>query len=269
VVNPEAILYRTHRYNPVIARELARLLAEVGSRYDIFAVGYCRAPGALAGIDNVPAKEYSREDLAALGYARKIGDIDWDNVVGQSDLPVMKFFREHGNYDYYWIIEYDVRFSGPWARIFSDLALSSADILCTTIQTYGENPNWHHWHSLIAPGATVPPERWIKGFMPFCRVSQGALAAIDAAYRNGWGGHSEGTWPTIVREAGLSIEDIGGRGSFVPSHRRGKYYFNSPDRWSLFPGTFVWRPVFLDDALFGSTDNPIIPGGNMLWHPVK
>jgi hypothetical protein len=62
------------------------------------------------------------------------------NYIGNADLVPMRFFFERPDYDYYWIIEYDVRFSGAWPDLFADLSASDADLLCTTMQTWTENP---------------------------------------------------------------------------------------------------------------------------------
>jgi hypothetical protein len=261
----EVVLYYSHFCSPAVLREISRLRNELDGRYDIFAAGYCRLAGALGGIDCVPAIEYSADDLIALPYPRKAGQFDPLNFIGNADLVPMKFFLDRPDYDYYWIIEYDVRFSGAWPELFADLSSSGADLLCTTMQTWAENPNWAHWGSLSTGAEDVPLERRVKGFMPFCRLSHTLLAACDARYRRGWSGHSEVIWPTIASLAGLLLEDIGGNGSFTPAARRGRYYQNTPSEWSQFPGTFVYRPSFADRNLFG----PQCHFTGTLWHPVK
>jgi hypothetical protein len=261
----EVILYYSHFCSPAVQREIARLRNELDSRYDIFTVGYCRSPGALGGIDCVPALEYSADDLISLPYPGKISQFDPGNFFGNADLVPMKFFLDRPYYDYYWIIEYDVRFSGAWPELFADLSSSSADLLCTTMQTWTENPNWAHWGTLTTGDEDVPLERRVKGFMPFCRLSHALLAACDARYRTGWNGHCEIIWPTIASLSGLRLEDIGGSSSFTPADRRGRYYQNTPSEWSQFPGTFVYRPCFADRNLFG----PQCHFTGMLWHPVK
>ena len=247
----EAILYLSRFCSPAVLREVARLRAELDRHYEIFVAGYCRTPGALAGIDTVPTLEYSTDDLMSLPYPAKMSRFDPDNFFGNADLPPMKFFLERPDYDYYWLIEYDVRFSGAWPQLFGDLSSSSADLLCTTMQTWTENPNWAHRDTLVSAGEEVPLERRIKGFMPFSRASRALLKECDARYRRGWGGHHEVLWPTIGNLAGLRLEDIGGNGSFTPAGRRGRYYHNTASEWSQFPGTFVFRPSFADRNLFG------------------
>jgi len=261
----EVILYYSHFRSPAVLRELARLRAELGSRFDIFAVGYCQTAGALDGIECVPALEYSADDLRSLPYRNKISSFNPRNFIGNADLVPMKFFLERPAYDYYWIIEYDVRFSGAWPRLFTDLSSSDADLLCTAMQTWAENPNWAQWSTLVTGSEDLPLERRVKGFMPFCRVSRALFEACDARYRRGWSGHPEVTWPTIASLAGLRLEDIGGNGCFTPAERRGRYYQNTASEWSLFPGTFVYRPSFADRNLFG----PQCHFNGTLWHPVK
>jgi hypothetical protein len=261
----EAVLYYTHFCSPAVLREVARLRNELDGRYDIFALGYCRSAGALDGLDCVPALEYSADDLLALPYPGKTGRFDPANFFGNADLVPMKFFLDRPDYDYYWIIEYDVRFSGAWPELFEDLSCSGADLLCTTMQTWAENPKWAHWETLKTGGEDVPLERRVKGFLPFCRLSPALLAACDARYRKGWNGHSEVIWPTVASLECLGLEDIGGDGSFTPAERHGRYYRNTPSEWSQFPGTFVFRPSFADRNLFG----PECHFTGTLWHPVK
>jgi hypothetical protein len=105
----EAILYLSHFCSPAVLREVARLRAELDRGYAIFVAGYCRTPGALAGIDTVPTLEYSADDLMSLPYPAKMSRFDPDNFFGNADLPPMKCFLERPDYDYYWLIEYDVR----------------------------------------------------------------------------------------------------------------------------------------------------------------
>jgi len=209
--------------------------------------------------------EYTADDLTALPDPGKTGRFDPANFIGNADLVPMKFFLDRSECDCYWIIEYDVRFSGAWPVLFADLSSSGADLLWTTMQTWAESPNWAHWSTLNTGGENLQLNRRVKGFIPFCRASHALLSACDARYRGGWSGYSEVLWPTIASLAGLRLEDIGGNGSFTPAERRGRYYQNTPSEWSQFPGTFVYRPSFADRNLFG----PQYHFAGTLWHPVK
>jgi len=188
-------------------------------------------------------------------------------VNGHHDLAVISFFLVHPHFERYWLIEDDVRYSGPWTEIFTELARSSADLLMTVVQNHAEAPGWYWWNTLVTGNEVVPPSQLVRGFLPFCRVSAACLQAIDRKYRQGWGGHYEVTWPCIAGASGLSIEDIGGQGSYTPAERRGRFYTCTSSSGALFPGTFVFRPPFHDTGVseFGKDVMP----QTMLWHPVK
>lgn len=266
VAASEAVIYYSHIDTPAVRREVGMLRAQLGPRYDIVVAGYCRAPDALRGIDFVPTFAYSPNDMIGLPYPGKMRPFVAADYIGFVDLVPMRFYRDRPDYEFYWIIENDVRFCGDWSDLFTDLGSSEADLLCTTVQSYSENPEWAHWDTL-RPGAAgdVPRERRVKGFIPFGRVSRRLFAACDARYREGWSGHSEVLWPTIASLSGMRVEDIGGDGSFTPPARRGRYYYNAAESWSLFPGTFVYRPCFTEQDIVGPDNR--FPG--WLWHPVK
>lgn len=261
----QVVLYYAHVVTPSAQREVDSLRAQLDGCYDIVVVGYCRSGDDLAAIQGVPSYAYTADDLATLPYGAKLERFDPDDYIGNADLVPLRFFRDRPHYDHYWIVECDVRFGGNWSDLFEELSTSDADLLSTTVQTYADNPGWAHWHTLASGGDEVPIERRVKGFIPFGRISRGLLALCDARYREGWSGHSEVLWPTIASEAGLRVEDIGGNSRFTPAARRGRLYINTPGDWSLFPGTFVYRPCFADRDLSGPTSR--FPG--WLWHPVK
>ncbi|HEX8076588.1 MAG TPA: hypothetical protein VF511_02150 [Chthoniobacterales bacterium] len=261
----QAVIYYSDSGGKAVQREVAMLRAELDVLYDIVVAGYCRTQDALNDISDVEALPYLYADLAAMAYPQKLSRFTPDSYLGFADLVPMKFFQERPDFDYYWVIENDVRYSGRWATLFRELGSSDADLLCTTVQAPIDNPHWAHWNSLGTGDHEIPMDRRLKGFIPFGRISRRLLEACDACYRAGYSGHSEVLWPTIAAERGFVVEDIGGLGRFTPIARRGRFYHNTPDHWSLFPGSFVYRPCFLDRELSG-------PGSrfpDLLWHPVK
>lgn len=258
----QVVLYRAHYATPAIRREIARLRNELGPAYDIAVIGYCADPAALSDITEAPTHAYTRADLEYLPNGEQIDDPYWRFTGGLDDLPVHRFFRDHPRYDYYWTIEYDVRYTGNWAELFRELGTSRADLLATTIQRHDENPGWYHWYRVTRAGAPLPASDLVKAFVPFCRLSRAALTAIGQALQAGLIGNYEATWATATAQAGLIIEDIGGRGSFTVRKRAGRFYVNTPLDDHLSPGTFVFRPVRREDEI-----DPAF--GPALWHPVK
>ena len=260
----EAILYRTHLVNPMIRREIDVLRNEVtGCAH--WVVGYVKDDADVPDVPENNSRMYRRADLAALPYPTKIAAVDWIKPAGHNDLPVLAFYRERRDYDYYWIVEYDVRYTGHWAALFKELRYSSADFLATTIQDYDQNPRWWWWRTLVnVPSGAL---QRVRCFTPFCRLSNAALAAVDEWYREGGSGHYELTWPSVCKMRGLGLEDIGGWGRYTPEHWRGKHYVNTPLKPSLSPGTFVFKPVYRDEWV--RARGLAHARGPMLWHPIK
>jgi hypothetical protein len=199
--------------------------------------------------------------------AKSAGGADWSIWAGgHTDLPGMHFYRNHPNFGRYWFVEYDVRWSGRWEQFFVSFENNPADLLATTMRTAYTHPDWWQWALFGTPSgrsAVVPDFRWeerVGCLMPLFRASKRAMSIMDSAYREGWTGHCEITWPTILRSAGLNIEDIGGNGEFVSDRNRGKFYVNSPVSHNHDPGTFVFRPFKWPIPRLRR---------NMLWHPVK
>ncbi|MFC7738424.1 hypothetical protein ACFQX4_22010 [Roseomonas sp. GCM10028921] len=257
------ILVTTHFVDRWMRCYYRRLLREKPENYDLFLLVRTEdgAPATDLRLNSICA---SHGNLRQLGYPSKCAhgtDAQRDFYhAGNVDLPLLNFHRQHPGYDLYWNIEYDVGFSGNWSTFFSATEKSNADLLATCLRRRAEHPDWFHWHTFAAPeGQGFDNAELITGFMPIFRASARAIAAVDAAYRAGCSGHLEAVWPTIVEAAGLTVEDIGGEGSFVAPGNTNRFYTSSPLAPGLAPGSVAFKPVRLR------------PGRepNMLWHPVK
>lgn len=215
---------------------------------------------------------FTMEDLVSLNYPGKSAVVysaesreknpyhkNFNFVPGSADLPILLYYRNNPGYDHYWIVEYDVRYSGSWRQFFSHFATDGADLLGTTLTRYSEVPGWHHWPSLDLLDAAVGKDSYLRGFFPVYRLSNRALAQLDRDYRRGIKGHYECIFPTALQRAGMTIADIGGDGEFVRPENRNRFYRNTRTTKTLSPGSFVFRPVMSR------------PGKerDMLWHPVK
>jgi len=201
------------------------------------------------------------ESFLALPYPTKCAREGWRLIPGNADLITLLFAVRRPDYDHYWGIEYDVHYEGDWSDFFAHFAASPADLLTTTIHWQRETPA----KTLPSPPFRSPslaeyrqPDR-LWAFLAIYRISRRGVAAIDAAYRAGGGGHHELTWPTIIAHAGLVLEDIGGNGAWVRPENVNRFYFNRKSSYSMSPGTFVFRPVL----------RRVLKRPNTLWHPLK
>ncbi len=262
-----AFLLFAHEMNWFDRRLAQQLARAVAGWADLYVLRYADAADSRTEAAHetgfgIPRITYGRRAMLNLPYPAKTAGEDWALMPGNCDLPVLAFAQQHPQCQHIWVAEFDVRFSGNWRVLFDALAESDADLLCTTLHDVAVNPGWYHWEGLQTPAQLERDVRRLRGFFPFYRVSARALATIDAAYRAGWGGHHEVAWPSILHDAGLKIEDIGGQGAFVPLVRRGRFYRNTPEDEFMMPGTFRYRPAMLMSP-------PALLGEGELFHPVK
>lgn len=210
-------------------------------------------PHLVVRTPDIRVAEYTvKSGLDRLGWAI------WNG--GHTDLPLLRLAHAKPGYAYYWGIEYDVRYTGSWRMFFQRYDDSDADFLGANIRDAVNDPKWHWWDTLVVPPGVPPPAgpALLCSFMPVYRVSSRLVQAVDHAYRTGWSGHSEVTWPTLARHFGMTIADLGGEGAYVRPQDRGHVYTNNTDNYLLSPGTYVFKPV-----------KHVCWQRNMLWHPVK
>lgn len=250
--NRNVVLYRTHFWDAACTRQFRALQRALGEDYDLVVSGFvAQAPAVPA---DIPCFFHDESDLAQLGYAQYA-------QLRPNHIDAMRFFQTYPDYDAYWFIEYDVRYTGDWAALLRELSSSPADLLATVVQRRAEHPQWAHWPGFSVGGSSLPESAYVKIFAPLMRLSAAALRAVDGAYHAGWTGHYEALWPSAIAAAGLGIEEIGGEGTFTPAARRGRYYTNARRDPYLSPGSFVFRPSLSEDEI------PATPA--LLWHPVK
>ena len=238
---------------------LRRLAQTCSDRFDITPV-FDQTNGSypLDGIAPQPLVVTSTELETALPYPRKNAQHPgtlWPNNI---DLPLMKAFADGPEHPYYWMIEYDVRYSGAWPDFFKAFDDNNSDLLATTMFDHAFRPSWGHWDTFEAP-EFIPLSNRVRATLSLYRLTNRAVRVVDEAYRRGVSGHYEVAIPTVLKQAGLTIEDIGGDGAYVGPGNRNRFYTNSPETPGLAPGTFVLHAEGMIKE-----DLP-----NMLWNPFK
>lgn len=242
----QAVLYLTNKSNEWTLSAFHALEQSLQGMADVYFAYHQQGdvlPVSLQNIENLFV--FTSDVLNELGYT----PIEKGKLVpGSNHFPLLKFFKENQCYDYYWLVEDDVRFSGDWKDFFDSFASSTSDFLSSVIETKAENPNWYWWTSLKVGNEVIAEERLLKSFNPIYRLSSQALVCIDAHLRIGWMGHYEVLLPTLLYNKGFLLEDFGGEGTFVRPENNAKFYDDTSMRIA---------PVLPDDRK------------NYLFHPVK
>jgi len=267
------IAFISHVLNPAIRDAFDRLVREAPADHDVVFVLSSDDPGAETA--RVPAGRMvriGRDSLLRLGYPAKCAPDGWA-IDGNLDLVFLEFRRLRPGYDRFWFVEYDVHWEGRWEVLFEHFRGSDADVLGTTMQAIDEVP--HKLETLTYPALVVPDalgwrrEAMIKGFLPICRLSRAALDALDRAYAGGLGGHYEISVPTTAAQAGLAVEDIGGRGRYVRPENQDRFYVATGATYTHSPGSFVFRPQPKVLARPNTLWHPVKPDGVPAWHPLR
>lgn len=242
----QAVLYLTNKSNEWTLSAFHALEQSLQGNADVYFAYHQQGdalPVALRNIENLFV--FTSDILGDLGYT----PIEQGKLVpGSNHFPLLKFFRENLGYDYYWLVEDDVRFSGEWKVFFDSFASSTSDFLSSVIETKAENSDWYWWNCLKTGNETIAEDKLLRAFNPIYRLSCQALSCIDAHLREGWMGHHEVLLPTLLYNKGLFLEDFGGEGAFVRLENKSKFYDDTSMRIA---------PVLPDDRK------------NYLFHPVK
>ena len=201
--------------------------------------------------------QFRDDDLTVLGY-RMISE---GLSPGHSYYLLLLLFQQDPGRQFYWCVEYDVRYGGNWRDFFASFVDNSSDFLSSNIYHYHQMPDWHWW-DLNGPGAPIPLPDRLRAFNPVFRLSRRALEFLHSALSSGWCGHYEVLLPTLLHHRGFSIEDFGGSGPFVrPGNSNRHYLAPEPTQRGRLTGsgTLRYRPEVVDEER--------LPG--KIYHPVK
>jgi hypothetical protein len=251
-----AIVFFSHVFDPTATAHLDKLRSE-SAEFGTFFV-YADSKGQAPP----PGDRTVTFDFASVRskYSRIFGEA---LLPGNCHLTLLDFFKRYPDFQYYWVIEYDVMFSGHWGVLFGAFAERQADFLASHIRSHQEEPGFYFWNSIADPAdATLPSRGLIRAFCPVQRLSRRALQFLELKAQEGWIGHFEGLVPTLLERHGYALEDIGGDGRYVPRGFKNRFYtsFTWTDGRLRHFGSMRFRPVFqfIRHAR-----------RNMLYHPVK
>jgi hypothetical protein len=205
----------------------------------------------------VPHYVYGKAAAVRLPYPNKIGS-QFSFKPLNPDCAILLFWRDCPEYERYWTIEDDVEYTGDLGKLISSLQDLEADLLATHIRNLPAD--WDYISKFRTSANGRPALNTCRlAFLPFHAVTNKALTAIDSAYRDGWAGQYEMTWPTILDSVGLPVADIGGNGPYVAKGHRGLHYID------LSPTDYQKH------GSFGTKRIRLAPGRqpDLLWHPVK
>lgn len=242
-----ALLFQTHVWNAIVARRFRRWEEETQGLAECHLLLQADAPLGPP----LPQRTH-RFDPSKLSSDLGIPTLIPGSLVpGSAHLPLLAFAQTHAH-PHYWLVEYDVEFTGHWAQVLAWGDQSDADLLGAHLSPYETCPDWYWWRTLRLPENRM--SCW-KLFLPLFRMSAAGVKALMDCYHKGWTGHAEAILPTALVHAGLKVQDLG---AIAPAWHPG-----SIEPWGTPLSSHRWRPeVTLEECQ--ATFQP-----DCIYHPVK
>jgi hypothetical protein len=254
------VLFQTAMLHPSVIGEFTRMQRECGRDVDLRLLLDVAALSPEQVPRDLPVSTFDSRDFATWGY-RTFGD---RMVPGHTHFPLLRFAEQVPEHTCYWMVEYDVRFTGSWRAFHDKVAAFEADFLTCHVRRHRDEPDWPWWRSLSRGDERVPADHLLRSFNTVLRLSRAALHAVRGFHAEGWTGHHEVLLPTLLHRAGLRVMDLGGTGPFTPAALRGRLYssYSTRDGSLNCLGTMRFRPVrhaagLLRDRLY----HPVKPAG--------
>lgn len=255
-----AVLFFTHFADDSTIAKYNKLKMELSGNYDVFWVfqGDNGADSSRLEKENIVPFVFTLEQLNSLDYSPI-----YERLYGSEHFIAELFCHAHPEYEYYWIMEYDVVFTGNWNTFFDAFHDNDADMLSSHISLRNtDNWDWCWWSTLTFDEENrVEESRWVKSFNPVYRISNRALVFLDRYLKKE---DNKGFYEVIISSAlynnGFRLEDFGGTGDFVAEGNRNRFYVQGT---GINNGTMRWRPDFSAEEIkaLGTRDK--------LFHPLK
>jgi len=235
-------------------REIAKSIKNVGPTVLLFHQSDKNVKFHAPGVDLYCFDDEVLTDLNYLPIGKQL-------VPGNNHFPLLKYYLEYPDFEYYWLIENDVRFIGDWNFFFDSFGKLTHDFISSHIRDYPQEPDWYWWDSFRSDGQVPGHSNYVRSFNPIYRISNAALKCVHNLLIDGWQGHHEVLIPTILKYLNYKILDFGGNGPYVMKDFYERFYVDCTenDQGILDTGSMRWRPVINKDELIL----------NKLFHPCK
>ena len=241
----QAFLITTNVLSGSTVRHYDKLRKAAESYGDVFILFHAKKAAIPKRHSSLPIITFTEDLLKDLNYTPILNSI----VPGSNHFPVMDFYLKHPDYAYYWCIENDVDFNGQWDFFFKSVLKNSiSDFISSHIRRYSKSPHWHWWDTFYSPKEDIPTENLFRSFNPIYKLSNRALKYLDTCLKNGYVGHHEVLFPTLLINSGFLVEDFSSTNNNVTANLN----FCTLQ-------TMRWKPI----VLFMGNQR------NKLFHPIK
>jgi hypothetical protein len=258
-VSRSALLWLTHVWTPELQVEFETLSSMRGSGLpEVWLLMDRKTLNAAQIAARYPRVHlFDEAGLFRLPYPRMKGR----GLIEHHHFPALDFFLQRPEYEFYWVMEYDVRYTGEWETFLSSYDECDRDFITSHLRRFDQEPGWEDWDSLRHPTKQIPREKRLRCFNVIHRISNRALVFIHESQVDGWEGFAEVSLPTLLLDGGFTLLDFGGDGTFTAPGSENCVYTSrgfKNGRLSLF-ATIRYRPARTKPGKMR----------NKIYHPVK
>lgn len=187
-----AVLFVAHNYNESNIIGYNRLKNELDSNiYDVF---WCIPLDVKLSDSSIKVYRYGNSYVVRKGFYNP-------------SFILERFYVEHKQYDYYYLHEYDVTYSGNYQDLFDTLDKNEdADLIAAYIQKQSDKIYWQWWNKFkTKTDILYPDHHLLKSCLSFCRLSNKALETICGYPENRNNVLYEMSYPTICYKNNLKM----------------------------------------------------------------
>lgn len=252
-----AILFICHIMNEDMIHRFLQIASNIDEIFELYWMMDTKGLPLPKNHNDINFFPFTLDDLNSMDY-KAYGNRIYENV---NFIP-QYFYIKHSEFDYYWVIEYDVLYTGNWNELFISFIDNKSDFIASHVEKFNQfNMNWEWWQDFQRDNKiSIRKEDCLKSFNPIHRISNKALRFMDKELRKWNPAHCETTEVTLLYYGGFKIEDLGGTGEFVPKGRENKYYVNGA--W-INSGTMRYLPPYLKEEIYA------LQVKDKLFHPIK
>jgi hypothetical protein len=207
-----ALLFVTHILNQEIVDRYYRLRREVGDGGQCF---FLWNKGDNEKEESMPEYELPGDITPYIFNDASLDKLDYEPIEetiipGSNHFATLQFFLDYPDFKYYWVIEYDVVYTGHWNDFFAQFNVCDADFLTSGLTRFADAPYWYWWPTLHIDNIVLHSHQLYKSFNPIYRISNRALAFLDTFLkgRKNWG-HHEVLMPTVLEYYGFTTHSLG------------------------------------------------------------
>lgn len=263
----QAIVMLTHRNSRRIYRHFERLRDDLR---DVMPAFLC----LHRPTDDLPAPPFVPDFTVTVSDGISVLPLRHEKMLGAGgsyhhyiELAYIPAFCSEmlSEFDFIWMIEGDVDFSGNWSAFFERATCCTVDLIGVHFTKRKDSTNWVHWRRFSAP-PVISSESVAKGFFPMVRLSRRFLAAYVSEMANPeWTAHLEAAYPTIAFHHGFSMAAVAQTpAAAAPSLAD----FTTPPVPDVTDRESFHCDFNLSNSYFHETPENF-PRRNRLYHPVK